>query len=776
MKATRLLASTVLISIICLSASAADSVPTPASQVRPTLTGNIRNDFGEAISGARVYIYTAKPKVGPAFLCPSCYLDCGKQAVSDSAGEFSITNLDPSLLFRILVVKRGYLAEFVADVDPADSPAELRLLQFDLNDVPTDQLVSGRVVDAHGDPIVGATISVEGWGFGNGRFTWGPPARVMFTPLAVSDDEGKFIMAANQDLDIVDLEIVSRNFAPREFHEIPLGMAARDFKLTEGSSLKGRLMHESKPLAGKTVTIASTSRRTRTNFTTEVIATDTEGRFLFTNLPAGLRYHVTGEMASLGDLGITPIVTSSPLVNGRSFDIGDLNVEPGLTVSGRVVLQDGESVPPDTVLIVSHEKIWQGQDVILSGDGRFMIEGMHPGKISVSIRSLGFRFGSLNRSFSAMNGGRLLATLKSSVTNLELLLEAGRPDHSRRGLISGLPPSEFPASQPLRGIEALPTKEQAARVKLHVVEATSQDRIDHVQVTPGWSFNNSKTIWFPDQRRTIDLTTDEPVTIAKRSGPAFLKIEAEGFFPETVFVEGRYDQVVEVKLRPGLGVHGTVLTERGHPVPYCELVMTRPERRGSGYERIDLHFGQIADNGVSEPARTKTDIDGMFQFTPTNEIGPLVAVHPSGIAVFPVTENTKPISLRIKPWGRIDGVVEKAPAEDYSVSLQKTQPIDHPLAASNPGSSPQVVSRGKRLAQSFLFTSVLTPPNDEGQFSIGHVPPGKWWIALNKKVTSEHLPPGAYALSPVATKLLDVTPGETVAVELTPPAESISTD
>lgn len=149
----------------------------------------------------------------------------------------------------------------------------------------------------------------------------------------------------------------------------------------------------------------------------------------------------------------------------------------------------------------------------------------------------------------------------------------------------------------------------------------------------------------------------------------------------------------------------------------------------------------------------------------------MVAVHPAGIAVVPVVETAKPLSLRIQPWGRIDGVVENASREDYSVSLQKTRPIAHPFAASDIQPLLVAAPTEKPLEQSFLHTSLLRPPNDEGQFSITHVPPGKWWIALNKKFRLEDLPSGAYALSPVASKLLEIPPGETVTVELTPPGE-----
>src|SRR4051812_16331764 len=75
---------------------------------RPRLSGMIQNEAGEPVKGARVFIYTAAPKEGIGVLCPSCYADCRKRGISDEQGRFAIEDLDPTLLFRVLVVATGH--------------------------------------------------------------------------------------------------------------------------------------------------------------------------------------------------------------------------------------------------------------------------------------------------------------------------------------------------------------------------------------------------------------------------------------------------------------------------------------------------------------------------------------------------------------------------------------------------------------------------------------------------------------------------------------------
>ena len=86
--------------------------------VRPDLVGQVHANDGSPVA-ATVFIYTAGPKVGSSTFCPSCYADCRKREKSNARGDFKIDSLNPQLIFRILVVAKGYEPKFADNVDPA---------------------------------------------------------------------------------------------------------------------------------------------------------------------------------------------------------------------------------------------------------------------------------------------------------------------------------------------------------------------------------------------------------------------------------------------------------------------------------------------------------------------------------------------------------------------------------------------------------------------------------------------------------------------------------
>src|SRR5215472_2096913 len=132
-----------LLSILTVSASAADRV---------SLRGKVTDNRGNPLADATVMVYHAGVKVGYSTYCPSCYADCGKRAVTDRAGEYTIASLDPDLVFELAVIHDGHTAAFVKKVNPAAGPAPVAVLA---PRAPVDDPVRvfrGRVVDSAGQP------------------------------------------------------------------------------------------------------------------------------------------------------------------------------------------------------------------------------------------------------------------------------------------------------------------------------------------------------------------------------------------------------------------------------------------------------------------------------------------------------------------------------------------------------------------------------------------------------------------------------------------------
>src|SRR5687767_5174170 len=126
---------------------------------RPDLTGVVKDRADRPLRDATVFIYTAGPREGTGILCPSCYADCRKRAKTDAEGKFRIEELDPSLIFRVLVVAKGYQPEFVAKVDPAEKPIKVALKPVSGGETP-DKRMRGIVLDDEDKPVSGAVVSI----------------------------------------------------------------------------------------------------------------------------------------------------------------------------------------------------------------------------------------------------------------------------------------------------------------------------------------------------------------------------------------------------------------------------------------------------------------------------------------------------------------------------------------------------------------------------------------------------------------------------------------
>ncbi len=55
---------------------------------RASLSGRVLDRSAHPVENATVFVYHAGVKTGYSILCPSCYPDCGKKAVTSQTGSF----------------------------------------------------------------------------------------------------------------------------------------------------------------------------------------------------------------------------------------------------------------------------------------------------------------------------------------------------------------------------------------------------------------------------------------------------------------------------------------------------------------------------------------------------------------------------------------------------------------------------------------------------------------------------------------------------------------
>ena len=440
------LAAPIRVMIALFFVSAAASLP-----AAPELTGQVTDASGAALAGATVFVYTAGPKTGTSPFCPSCYPDCGKSAKSDAAGNFALAGLSSQLVFRLLVVAKGFAPRFVPGAEPGANRVEVALQPRKNADAPPGQTVRGRVVDPQGAPILGAVVDVSGVALDGGRQHFGGLQDI--DPLAVTDENGDFILTSGTPIVGMLGRLSARAFANQSVQLTTDKM--HTLTMTEGATLSGRVTLAGKPVPNVSVGVSPQDRRAGYDVGTFEVGTEADGRFSFTNLPPRTDYHLFGKMETVGRHGALP---ARPVHVGRdreTTDIGDLAVQPAFRVGGRVRLEDGGSLPDKSRLLIGRDQTSDVLLVELGVNGEFDVQGIPPGIVTLSARVPGYKVSAKNQSYEAGNR-RLVGRVEADTAGLEMLLDKRDPNEGPIFAASLPRPKagERPQDRALHGVEA----------------------------------------------------------------------------------------------------------------------------------------------------------------------------------------------------------------------------------------------------------------------------------------------------------------------------------
>ncbi|MDB6019134.1 MAG: hypothetical protein JWR19_3623 [Pedosphaera sp.] len=676
----------------------------PEKTMRFDLTGHVLSEDGSPVA-ATVFISTAGPKVGSSTFCPSCYADCRKSAKSDAQGAFNIEALDSQLLFRILVVAKGYAPKFVSEVDPVKGAVEVKLKPSDPSQAGAERSLRGRVVDPKGNPIEGAVVNAHGIRQKDGSAIWGTLTGV--DPLAVTDGQGEFIITALNPFESMDVRVEARAFANKTFTQLASGMQRHDLIMTEGVTVSGRVMLNGQALKNVSVGIVSVDRGME-NFTGNFeIGTDASGHFAFMNLPPKVDYYVYGLMNSLKPYGAIPIVKLHTGSDGETTEVGDLVVVPAYRLSGRVVLADGQAVPPKTQLLVDRQDAWDVMQLTLGQDGSFDIGGIPAGKLSLSVRVPGYAAARQNASLDTMNPYQLIGRVEGNITNLVFLLEKGKelePDWSQSS-----PESSQPWNRPLHGSEAGIEHTHDWAVSGRITDSETQAGIRHFRVIPGNAdLTFGLTRW--DAQHAVDGTNgDYTVHFDKRWGQPMLQVTAEGYLPDKASVLPLQQTPANLILKKGSGPTGRVLLPDGKVAAGVGVLLICANDRNMGLGSA----GQL--NPYQNKTRlSKTDATGHFSFEPELGMQLLVAAAPEGVKRILVETLKTDSNIVLEPYGRISGTLKRASGpgtnEDLDLAFQdETNPVMNHINLANHART-----------------------DDQGRFEFDGVPPGRLQISYRQ--------------------------------------------
>jgi beta-lactamase regulating signal transducer with metallopeptidase domain len=708
-----------------------------ASETRPDLTGRLTLTNGQPVK-ATVFIWTARPKVGTSPFCPGCYADCGKSAKTDGQGQFKIPALDPQLIFRILVVGEGFKPKFVEEVDPGKGLLSVQLDPRNLAAAPPELTLRGRIVDAKGAPIEGAAVQARGIRAPDGGERWG--ALQVVDPLAVSDAQGRFVLTSREPFTSLGVWVEARSFAPKAFKKLDNDSREHELVMTEGASLKGRVLYQGKPLANVSVATLRVDREVGDYPGRFEVGTDAEGRFLFVNLPPGVRYNVAGQMSSLQNYGSIPPVTADAGADGSAKDVGDLSVQPAFRIGGRVVLGDGQPLPPQTRLVAASSGAGSAT-IDLDKDGHFAVGGMAPGTAYLSVQVPGYHWSLKNASLDQLNPGRLVGLVDHDITNLELLLDKGPRLTSHFDNLSESGPQ--PEFNPLHGVENGGASSPQRQIAGRVTDAKTGEAIPRFRVTPGRLGGMMMSLDWNPNLAVEGSSGSYVIDIDNRIRVFELKFEAEGYLPAaTPPMTGEKDHC-DFSLTRGSGPSGAVLLPGGQPAAGVQVLLTCPQPAGRGL--LCLIGGGNFQAFRDKELLAATDAAGHFSFAPQFDMKAVAASGSAGFKLVTIESLRSNANITLEPWGNIKGLLRRP---------------------SGPGANEALAVRfAGTSAGHDLVLAINATTDDIGAFEFKQVPPGDCEIQTLVSV-------GEDAADTEDLQRVHVSPGQTVEVAIDAPAKA----
>jgi hypothetical protein len=353
------------------------AVLSPAAE-RAKLSGKVTDDKGKPLENATVMIFHAGVKKGYSTFCPSCYVDCGKRTMTDRSGTFHFQNLAPDLWFELLVIHEGYTATFVKRVDPAQGPAPDAKLASRGQASDPSRAVRGRVVDPHGQPMRAAVITPQGVSTESTDHTSTYGEIAGLEPIAVTNSKGEFELAYNRKADGMVILVEARGMASRIL-AAPTGTERTTITVSDGAVVRGRLTNHGKPVAGVQLGLFAQQRGafganlkiTGDPYEEIRIGTQPDGTFVITNVPVPVNWYLYGKMDSIAALGATVPVKLSTIRENEEVNVGDIEIQPGYRLSGKVTLSDGTAIPNGMRITIAAKEGFDTQTVLLGTEGRF---------------------------------------------------------------------------------------------------------------------------------------------------------------------------------------------------------------------------------------------------------------------------------------------------------------------------------------------------------------------------------------------------------------------
>jgi hypothetical protein len=289
--------------------------------------------------------------------------------------------------------------------------------------------VEGRVVDASGKPVVGASLELIGIKTSTQETYGSVPG---YTPLAITGEHGTFHFSCPTTSASIAVLINARGLASKAVSWLRSGTAEpHNIQMDDGTAVDGMVKDlMGRGMAGVTVQLAPVDRGALTFTGWLEIATDKSGRYSLPNVPANQEYRVCTRMDSLAGSGAA--IPSRVIKSGKSGAITsgiDLTAQEAGVVHGRVILPDGKAIPENTRIMLSREDTWDVAFATVSPDGDFNFSAASCGeKLKLAIQIPGYRISQTASGYNTITRGVHFSIPSSDRSvKLDLLLEPNKP-------------------------------------------------------------------------------------------------------------------------------------------------------------------------------------------------------------------------------------------------------------------------------------------------------------------------------------------------------------
>ena len=121
--------------------------------------------------------------------------------------------------------------------------------------------------------------------------------------MAVTNDSGDFEIAYSKPLVAAIVQVSPRAMAPK-LSTVPSGTDRKVITVTEGATIRGRLVRNGEPIRQAEIGLSTHSRHNDEALPEVRIGTDDDGKFALTNIPAGRIWYLYAKMESLASRGL----------------------------------------------------------------------------------------------------------------------------------------------------------------------------------------------------------------------------------------------------------------------------------------------------------------------------------------------------------------------------------------------------------------------------------------------------------------------------------------